>query len=113
MIAKYKTVYNENGEIAWCELVEAEFCCDEMKRAFEDGVIGFGDSRLIGCTSSKDSNINIYHYTCFPEGTACDAIPIRFCPFCGKEVKTIEVKKAKLVKKVVTVKKTEFEVVDI
>jgi len=113
MIVKYKTVYNKKGEVAWREFVEAEFCCDEMKNAFEEGVIGFGDRYGSGCTSRKDNSVNIYYYRCYPEGAACDAYPIRFCPFCGKEVKTVEVKKAKLVEKEVIVKTTEYEVIDL
>ena len=65
----------------------ATFCCEDMKRAWEENVIGFGRGDDYG---GKNTEINIRHWSCYPEGACCEDFSINICPWCAKKVKTIK-----------------------
>lgn len=59
-----------------------EFCCEEMKAAWDEDAIGFGHPQENG----KASVVCIRQWHCYPEGAACDIFEIHFCPFCAEVV---------------------------
>jgi len=85
MRVKYKT--KKVSSMNHYELVEVEFCCEDMKKAWEDYFVHFGsfpdDSFINGSNA-----VNIYR--CYPEGVV-EEMPIRYCPFCGKKIVVEEV----------------------
>ena len=66
---------------AWRAMV-AEFCCDEMAEAWEDGVVGFGAKD----EPTDEPAVNLYRVDVWPEATVWTEYAIRFCPFCGVEI---------------------------
>jgi len=59
------------------------YCCDDMREAFDDGIIKFGAHEY-----GADSNVNIIDCKAWPEGASYSETPIRFCPFCGENIIT-------------------------
>lgn len=66
---------------AWRAMV-AEYCCDEMSEAWEDGVVGFGSRD----EATEEPAVNLYRVDVWPEATIWTEYAIRFCPFCGTEI---------------------------
>ena len=80
-----KNRYDDNNEF---EEVIPEFfesCCNESYKAWQDGAIGFGGMDLV----NKIEDVCIYAIHAYPEGAVWDSYPIKYCPFCGKEVEVI------------------------
>lgn len=88
MRIKTSTEYYE-GKVYGIKAIDVEFCCDDMKGAFEENYIRFGeyppDSIL-----NYDSNVNIYRCFPYPEGACWDEMPIKYCPFCAEEIQIIQ-----------------------
>ena len=64
------------------------WCCDDMKSAFDDDFICFGEYDSNGL--NKDIDVNITKCSPYPEGASWQEVSITFCPFCGKKIKIID-----------------------
>ena len=73
--------------------IDIIYCCKEMKEAFSEHYIGFGEFEG---PLNKNSNINIYHCIPFPEGAAWDEKSIKYCPFCREKITIKNVKTVKM-----------------
>ena len=92
---------------------KAEFCCDDMRHAFNDKFVFFGeyDGML-----NKDNNINIGLCHLYPEGASWDEAAINLCPFCGDSIELMEsvrFSKVKTVKVLPEKEKTEYVDVEV
>jgi hypothetical protein len=83
-------------EIWW---LSTEYCCVEAKEAFEELFMRFGDWDGVPICPE----VNIFRCHPYPEGAVFDQMPIRYCPFCGKEIVLIEGERAKLEKYEITI----------
>jgi len=85
------------------KVIEIDFCCDEMKLAFEgeDKFVGFGDYEF--GADGKDNSVAIYHCSPWSEGASWDSMVIRFCPFCGTKIDIENTETVKLKKKLKTI----------
>ena len=61
------------------------FCCSEMKEAWDDDAVGFGDFEGYG----KDVDVNIRRCHPYPEGAVWSEYAIKFCPFCAESVEVV------------------------
>lgn len=59
-----------------------------MKYAINKRFIVFGDYDSV---LNRDINLNIIHCNPYPEGSVFDKLPIKYCPFCAKEFKIIDI----------------------
>jgi len=86
----------------------AEFCCDDMRHAFNDNFVFFGE---YDGTLNQDKNINIGLCHPYPEGACWDEVAIKLCPFCGEVVELIEsarFSKVKTVRKMPEKEKVDY-----
>ena len=83
---KIITIRRKGTISSWVYAMDSEiFCCDEMKTAWGEYAIGFGEyavDRLFNC----DPCVNIYRCYPYPEGAVWDMYPIQFCPFCSQKI---------------------------
>mgnify|MGYP000468811137 CR=1 FL=1 len=64
---------------------ETQFCCDDMKEAWDDDFIGFGEK--FDSILNYDHCVNIYKCHPYPEGACWITMGIKYCPFCREEIK--------------------------
>jgi hypothetical protein len=73
----------------------SNFCCDSLKKAFNDKLIGFGD--INNSLFEGSDSVNIYKYNEDEDQDedddkdGYDLYPINFCPFCGATINIEEV----------------------
>jgi len=96
MKVSYRTEHYEGGYPTHKYFDEKiEFCCEEMKDAWDESV-QFGsfdsDSHCI------NNAVNISKCDAYPECTSWTDYPIKFCPFCGQKIDVIEIKHIDYVK---------------
>ena len=60
-----------------------DFCCAEMKEAWSERFIAFGE---FDSMANKNSDVNIYRCHPYPDGPEWDKRAIRFCPFCAEPI---------------------------
>jgi hypothetical protein len=63
-----------------------DYCCTNMGEAWRDGFIGFGEREF---NLGEITEVCIYKYAY----GGYDEMPIKFCPFCGKQIETYEAKR--------------------
>lgn len=111
MKIKYKTKVDDESYLSHTyKDLEKEFCCEEMKEAFEERFIIFGEADT---SINANNDVNILKCSPYPEGAVWDEMAIKFCPFCGEKIETIEVKRVKIIrkeKKVEVTQETEEEI---
>lgn len=74
------------------ELVgDIKFCCQDLKDAYDEDFLSFGEYEY--SSLNVDHNLNIAKCYPYPEGACWDELPIKFCPFCGKEIKYVQTEK--------------------
>jgi hypothetical protein len=108
----------EHDNYAEIEVTQLQFCCDEMKEAWENDFVGLADySNKTSVRSKTEVEVNIYKCYPYPEGAAWDGMEIEFCPFCGKEIelniKTISkerLEEEKRIEKQMKIKQMEIEI---
>lgn len=61
-----------------------DFCCDEMKEAYGERDIIFGESDTL---FNQNKDVNIRTCDVYPEGAFWGECSISFCPFCGVTIK--------------------------
>jgi hypothetical protein len=85
---KYKTNGHNFrvGEVMEISIVNVIPCCDEMKRAWADGYIGFGEKVH---KSNKNPFVNIYVCHNHQEGSVYESMSIRHCPFCKTFIRVL------------------------
>ena len=71
------------GEVRNISYKTVEFCCEEMRHAFEYDYIQFGEFHS---NLNTDKNVNIARCSPYPEGAVWEEKPIKFCPFCAEQV---------------------------
>lgn len=69
-----------------------KYCCEKMEEAIDEGFVKFGE--FDDYPFNKNTNLNIFLCHPYPEGACWDEMPIKYCPFCGEEVKIIKQGKA-------------------
>jgi hypothetical protein len=62
------------------------FCCENMEDAWDKHVVGFGDYETM---CNKNTDVNLYEWAIYPEGSFTSNWPIRFCPFCAQPVEVV------------------------
>lgn len=83
-ISKRKTWKHPPKDWIWevdCTVIN--YCCEEMKFAWEDCFIGFGE---FDRTLNTNEDVNIYSCHSYPGGTCWDELAINYCPFCAKKI---------------------------
>ncbi|MFQ6055219.1 MAG: hypothetical protein ACE5J9_06450 [Methanosarcinales archaeon] len=99
MIVEYKTIYADYKEKIVYEyrFISISFCCDEMKRAWNEYFIRFGYSEGEYCKAEYKDSGNMCNEVCIYECNVytCDAVsyiwmPIRYCPFCAEKIEVLE-----------------------
>ena len=70
----------------WYSVKEVEYCCDDMREAWEEKYIGFGDFEDSVATRYTDALVNIYSCSAYPEGAAWSKMSIGYCPFCQERI---------------------------
>lgn len=83
-------IKNDQGEICQANIArtnlgypDADFCCQDMKDAWGESFIGFGDYEPWG---NRITSLCIYSCSPYPEGACWEHMQIRFCPFCGAKI---------------------------
>lgn len=79
----------------------AEPCCDQMRSALDDDLIGFD-----GNAESPGSMLSIIDGTQYYGDIQEEYCPISFCPFCGKKIEPVMVKHVRRVKTVTHTERT-------
>ena len=74
------------GDVKEIKAEDITFCCDEMKEAWNDRFIGFGEFESL---LNHNSDVNIYHCLPYPEGAVFDEMAIKHCPFCGAKIEVV------------------------
>ena len=120
MKVKYETLFSDNELTTVHEyrIVSAEFCCKDMKKAWNDYFIRFGKCEGDYCLSDYKRDGNYCNRVCIykcniyeSDVVVYDLMPIKRCPFCGEEIIVEEVRQLKLVgvERVIPVTKTVYE----
>ena len=85
-------------------IMSVEFCCEDMKKAWDDYFIRFGKCEGDYCPSecqrggNKCNRVCIYKCNVYgPDAVVYNLRPIKYCPFCGEEIIRKEVRQLKLV----------------
>ena len=105
MIVNYKTILNGNlfdsnsmlgsfcnpDDVYEYVVLGVQFCCEKMEGYWNE-YIGFGEWREY--PANENTAVNFYHHC----GDSVESILLKFCPFCGKLIITIEKDRIKLVK---------------
>lgn len=72
------------------EVKNIEYCCNDMKTAHSNNIIGFGNN---GEYSRRNNpNINVYEVWCTDGELYYEPQKINYCPFCGKTI-TVTIRK--------------------
>lgn len=108
MIVEYRVKIK--GDREYYELEnEPDFCCGSMKDVWKSRVIEFNS----GADYQENKNVGITELEAYPEDNCYKGHDIAYCPFCGKGIDTVEVKRVKAVEKKEKVQKevtkTEWE----
>ncbi len=74
------------GDIKEIKIENIDYCCEEMKEAYNNGFIHFGDPN--SCPN-MNNHINISRFPYFDVSllSNADIMPIKYCPFCGEVIK--------------------------
>ena len=104
MKIKYKSIYSEDNSLEQVRLLNTDYCCDEMKEAFDGYFITFGGEY------NREAEVSIRSCSPYPEGSWWDYMKINVCPFCGTKIQLIETEKVrrKEIRKQETVTRTEY-----
>lgn len=81
MRVQYKKI-NRDSKVYPTEykLDNVNFCCDEMREAWNDYAIQFGEKEML----NTNHNVNIFRCSPYPEGAVFTEYEILYCPFCGE-----------------------------
>lgn len=69
----------------------SNYCCDDLEKAFNDELIGFGGINNLLLEGSDSVNIYKYNKDEDEDKDDYDLYPINFCPFCGANINIEEV----------------------
>lgn len=84
MLVTYKRIINNYGNTVGATIVEAVVCCSIMDDAiYEERIISMKNNHY---PDKEKLTLNMHNEDCSTE-----YLPITFCPFCGKKIKTKEV----------------------
>jgi hypothetical protein len=84
MRVPYKAeIHKGSTEFKAEDQTKTTFCCPEMKGAWEERAVHFGDYEHI---YNRLNRVCIYHCSAYPEGACWDEYVINFCPFCGAKI---------------------------
>ena len=89
MLIRYKTIVEEGQELY--ELKTIDFCCLEAKEAWDNRILVFNKH------SEQNHSLNIYGEN---KDYKMIYLKINYCPFCKSEIKTEEIEKVKVVRKI-------------
>ena len=73
------------GRMSYAWAVEAVFCCEEMERNWNEEFVCFdfdSDGVFVGVR---------HHESWYDSGEIERVVPIRYCPWCGREIRLIQV----------------------
>ncbi len=70
------------GTIRDIKTIEEEFCCNDMKNAWNDFVVWGSDDSFLNTTKSA----TIVQVKCYPSQTYMEYMEINYCPFCGQKI---------------------------
>jgi N-acetylneuraminic acid mutarotase len=80
-----KSAWREAGTNYSKTTLARQTCCAEMKAAWDDGFIGYGNHE--DDDAQDNENINIYKYD--PDEESWSALSIQYCPFCGASIEIV------------------------
>jgi hypothetical protein len=80
-------IREKNSSYTTTRQAEVEFCCEEMKEAWNDRFIGFGEFDSYPINRIVD--VCVYRCFAYPEGAFYNEMPLKYCPFCAEEIKIV------------------------